>query len=297
MKPRLAISFSGGRSSAVMLKRCLDIYSATHEIVILFANTGCEHEETLRFVDAVDTYFAQRKTVWIEAVINSEKGKGVRAKVVDYQTASRDGKPMRDAITKHGVFCRTHPNCTGRLKVEPIAAYLRSIGWDAGTYETAIGIRADECDRMDTNKNTKKYIYPLVTEGWRKRDVNEYMAKFDWDLRLPSDAFGNCVWCWKKSLRKLMTVAKSDPDVFDFPGEMERKYGTLVTGDGEQPEPRVFFRGNLSAQDIVKMAFTEDFQPWQDDKFTQLELFSQVLDVGGACGDSCEIGSDELMES
>jgi hypothetical protein len=76
---------------------------------------------------------------------------------------------------------------------------------------------------------------------------------------------------------------------------MERKYGTVNKGEQEQIEPRVFFRGRLSAQDIVKMAFTEDFEPWEDDKFTQLELFSQVLDIGGSCGDSCEIGADELL--
>ncbi len=278
----------------MMLKRCLEKFSSTHEIVILFANTGCEHEETLRFVDAVDRHFANGKVIWIEAVINPIDGIGPTAKIVNYKTASRNGEPMRAAIAKHGVFCKTHPNCTARTKVEPIHSYLRSIGWEKGTYDTAIGIRGDEADRMDAKRKEKRYVYPLVNEGWFKRDVNEYMARFDWDLNLPSDAFGNCVWCWKKSLRKLMTVAKQSPDAFDFPGEMERKYGVLTKGKEEQEEPRVFFRGNLSAQDIVKMAFTENFEPWEDGKFTQLELFSQVLDVGGGCGDSCEIGADEV---
>jgi hypothetical protein len=85
----------------------------------------------------------------------------------------------------------------------------------------------------------------LVTENWRKRDVNEFMAQFDWDLDLPSDAWGNCVHCFKKTLRKLMTVAKADPSKFDLPGELERKYGMLNKGDGAQPEPRVHYRGRL----------------------------------------------------
>jgi hypothetical protein len=292
-KPRLAISFSGGRSSAVMLRRCLELYSESHEISIVFANTGCEHEETLRFVDAVDRNFAAGNVVWIEAIIGPE-GVGARAKVVDYANASRNGEPFREAIAKHGIPNPSHPQCTSRIKTEPMKWFREKfIGWDEGTYDTAIGIRADEADRMSVKAKEQRLIYPLIREGWRKRDVNEYMKQFDWDLKLPSDAYGNCVWCWKKSLRKLMTVAKSNPEVFDFPGEMERRFGTVNKGDQEQPDPRVFFRGKLSAQDIVKMAFTNDFEPWEDDKFNQLELFNPAIDVGGGCGDSCEIGADE----
>jgi len=39
-KPRLAISFSGGRTSAVMTKLCVDKFSNTHDIEITFAHTG-----------------------------------------------------------------------------------------------------------------------------------------------------------------------------------------------------------------------------------------------------------------
>lgn len=291
MKPRLAISFSGGRSSAVMLKRCLELYGDSHEILITFANTGCEHEETLKFVDAVDRHFADGRVVWIEGEFH-EHGKGPTANVVTYETASRNGEPFRKAIEKHGVFAPTHPQCTSRLKEEPMISYRRSHGWEAGSYDTAIGIRADEADRMSSKRKEKRFIYPLVLEGWTKKNVNEYMQQFDWDLNLPSDAWGNCKWCWKKSLRKLMTVAKHDPRAFDFPGEMERWYGWKNNGTQKQEKPRVFFRGELSAQDIVTMAQTEDFVEWSDEKFEQMEFFHPLMDTGGGCGDSCEIGAE-----
>jgi 3'-phosphoadenosine 5'-phosphosulfate sulfotransferase (PAPS reductase)/FAD synthetase len=76
MKPKLAISFSGGRSSAVMTKLCLDEYSSTHEIVVTFANTGCEHPATLDFVRDCDRYW-NFGTVWLEAVIDPTPGVGV----------------------------------------------------------------------------------------------------------------------------------------------------------------------------------------------------------------------------
>lgn len=40
------------------------------------------------------------------------------------------------------------------------------------------------------------------------------------------------------------------------------------------------------------MAHTEDFEPWTDKKFEQMEFFHPLMDTGGGCGDSCEIGAD-----
>lgn len=46
------ISFSGGRTSALMLKRIIDAHGGTlpADVFVAFANTGREREETLRFV-------------------------------------------------------------------------------------------------------------------------------------------------------------------------------------------------------------------------------------------------------
>ena len=61
----------------------------------------------------------------------------------------------------------------------------------------------------------------------------------------------------------------------------------------EQIEPRVFFRGHRSAQDILKLAQTENFKPYTDAELQQQQLFDPDLDVGSGCGESCEIGADE----
>lgn len=293
MKPRLAISFSGGRSSAMMLWLCLEKYRDTHDILITFANTGCEHEETLRFVDAVDRHFADGKVVWIEAVIGGD-GVGPRAKVVDYKTAARNGEPFEAAIQKHGVFNAATPNCTGRLKVEPMRAYLREFAeWDRQSYDTAIGIRADEIDRRSKHAARDRFIYPLIDAGITKHDVKRFMSQFDWDLKLPGEHYGNCVWCWKKSLRKLATVAKHTPEVFDFPQRMERQYGHIHKGEGPQEKPRVFFRKHMTAQQIVELGQSGSFREYSDAEYIQPGLFDDTWDIGGGCGDSCEIGADE----
>jgi hypothetical protein len=275
-----------------MLYLCLEKYRDTHDILITFANTGCEHEETLRFVDAVDRNFADGKVIWIEAVIGPE-GVGPRAKVVDYQTAARNGEPFESAIQKHGVFNPATPNCTGRLKVEPMAAYLRSVGWATKTHDTAIGIRADEMDRRSKNAARDRLVYPLIDAGVTKLDVKRFMSQFDWDLKLPGEHYGNCVWCWKKSLRKLATIAKHTPEAFDFPAKMEREYGHIFKGDGPQLKPRVFFRKHMTAEQIVEIGQSGCFKEYQDEEYIQPGLFDDQWDVGGGCGDSCEIGADE----
>jgi hypothetical protein len=289
MKPRIAVSFSGGRSSAVMAKRCLDLYGETHELSFCFANTGSEHEDTLRFAHAVDTHFLGGRLVWIEAEFH-RRGIGPTAKIVTYETAARNHEPFEEAVKKHGVFCKTHPQCTSRLKEEPMASYRRSIGWAHRTYDTAIGIRADEFDRCSSKAREKRLIYPLVQEGWTSDMVRSFMAQFDWDLRLPSAAFGNCVWCWKKSLRKLLTVASVEPERFDFPARMEVEHGRLDIAGTGKAEGRVFFRENRSTQDILRLAQTETFIPFTD---SEVPPWDNDMDMGGGCGDSCEIGADE----
>jgi len=88
----LAISFSGGRTSAVITKTIWDkrhdlIEKGTFEdISIVFCNTGQEHEGTLKFVHDCEAKFGW-PVVWLEAVVNPEHGKGIRHKIVDIGSA------------------------------------------------------------------------------------------------------------------------------------------------------------------------------------------------------------------
>lgn len=304
-KHKIAVSFSGGRSSAVMTKLILDRFSNSAEIVVTFANTGCEHEATLEFVRDCDRHW-NFSTVWIEAVIGGQ-GVGPRASVVSFETASRDGQPFEDAIKKHGIFNPAMPNCTGRLKVDPMWAYLRDHrGMKRGDFITAIGIRADEMDRCNPKWKEQGLWYPLVEWGIGKPQVNAMMRSAEFDLRLPGDHYGNCVWCWKKTDRKLLTVAKHNPEFFDFPKRMEEQYGDVKPKRmADEPywsdKRRTFFRKERSATEIVDLASKGEFTEYRD-KTEQLVLpfwddsWDEELDVGGACGDSCEIGADESGE-
>lgn len=293
-KPKLAISFSGGRTSAVMTKLCVEKFKDSHDIAITFANTGCEHENTLKFVDQCDKHFGWN-VVWIEAVVNPERGKGIRHKVVTYETAARDGEPLEADFAKHGLPGPGWLHCTRDTKELPIKDYLKSLGWKWGEFWIAIGIRSDEMDRVSQNREKLKFVYPLVDAGWTKEDVKAECISWPFDLDLKGEHYGNCTWCWKKSLRKHMTLALESPEVFDFPRRMEEKY-SHITAPNDPNMSRQMFRKNMTTVDIIEMARITDFEPYVD--IDQSQLFSQAnydvfLDTGSACGESCEIGADD----
>lgn len=270
------------------------------EIVVVFANTGEEWEQTLEFVRDCDRYF-NFNTVWIEAVQFHNQRKSSGFKVVDFETASRNGEPFEDAIKKYGIPNQKFKDCTRNLKTNAINSYAESIGWKLGSFDLAIGIRVDEIDRVSMAARQRRIVYPLI-KPWpmTKPQINHWWSKQPFRLRLKGYQ-GNCKWCWKKSLRKHLTIIQETPEVFDFPMRMEEKYG-LVGPEfrheralRQSPLPpdyrRTFFRGNMSTKDLFKLYEQRkgSFVPADD----QNAVFDEEYDLGGGCEESCEVWADE----
>ncbi|MFT3995728.1 MAG: phosphoadenosine phosphosulfate reductase family protein, partial [Dysgonomonas sp.] len=224
MKKKLLVSFSGGQTSAYMTKWCLDNLSNHYEIVVVFANTGKEREETLQFVNECDNRFGFN-TIWVEAVVNHEKGKGTDFKIVTFETASRKGKPFEEVIKKYGIPNVKFLHCTRELKTVPIHKYIKSLEWKH--YYTAIGIRIDEIDRVNSNYQKERFIYPLVSMiPTTRKDINRFWLDQDFRLNLKSYE-GNCDLCYKKSDRKLLTLLKENPNMFRWWYNIEKDYRKL----------------------------------------------------------------------
>jgi hypothetical protein len=281
----LLLSFSGGKTSAYMTKWMIE--NKKHEyddIKILFANTGQENEKTLEFVDRCDKEW-NLGVIWIEADINPEFGKGTSAKIVTFETASRNGDPFESMCKKYGIPNPASPFCTRELKLQPITSYLRSIGWKKGNYHTAIGIRFDEMDRVSAKMNENLIIYPLI----EYKKVTKEMISIWWDKQPFNlglrEHEGNCKWCWKKSKRKLLTLAKETPDIFEFPLRMEKLYGR--NGNHTDDESRKFFRNRQSTTDILEES-KQPFIPFVE-KSINFSLFDAEMDAPGGCSESCEV--------
>lgn len=300
---RLMISFSGGETSALMTHMLLTKWRDKYdEAQVVFANTGQENDETLDFVHQCDRHFGFG-TVWVEAEVFRQSGVGTEHKFVRHATASRNGEPFEAMIRKYGIPNTKFKHCTRELKLRPIDSYLRSIGWENGTYVRAIGIRADEARRRSGSAERDGIIYPLLDwEPTTKMQVNDFWASQPFRLNLTGYQ-GNCKWCWKKSLRKLLTIADESPEVFDFPARMEREYGCVGHEFSKGVEPgyrRVFFRGNTSTEQLFQMhreaAESGALLLADDDARAYTSQGTLPLDDADGCEESCEVDWSDKLE-
>jgi hypothetical protein len=285
MKKKLLVSFSGGKSSGYMLWWIFNEWQDRHnwEIVVVFANTGKEVEGTLLFVDECANEWGI-DIVWVEAkckddngVPFSEKGRSVKHKVVNFETASRNGEPFEEMISILGIPSTNAPLCSYQLKRAAIMSYIKSIGWD--DYYTAIGVRVDEPKRLPSmaDAENKKIIYFLAhVHPTTKKFVSLWWSNRGFNLDIHPDD-GNCDNCWKKDLNRLCRNARRKPNSFDWWQNMTDKYGHLNPREVDLEPPFNFYRGNLSPKEILEIA---------NKKNNQTILFTG--EPFNSCEESCE---------
>lgn len=275
-KPKYHVSFSGGRTSAYMTKLLIDNWSDRYEFIVTFANTGLEHPKTLEFIDNCDKMFGFN-TVWLEAVVQHDKRSAPTHKIVTFQTAARNGEPFEEVIKKYGIPNSAFPGCTRDLKLAPIKSYLKSLGIDEHKIRTAIGIRTDETRRVNPKVAQARTLeYPLI-DVWPsdKQDVLDWWEEQLFDLGI--DEFeGNCLGCWKKSLKKHFMQIQRDPSVYDFHRRMEAEH--LFTGP--QQGHRHFFRGDMSTIQLFRV---------YEEQAGQLQRMVEMPYENGGCSESCEV--------
>lgn len=280
----IIVAFSGGESSAYMLKLILDKYQKTHKIIVVFCNTGEEDEETLIFVKKISEYF-NVEVVWLE--YNSERD----FEIVTFETAYRitdfeeeneyPNHPFHKYVKDYGLPQYPNRTCTREMKERTISRYLSSIGVMPRMCVRCVGIRIDEIAKRNPDENQ---YYPLILNGTKKTDVNRFfMEEMPFRLNLPS-YLGNCGACISKSIRSLCTIARDDVRKFKFFAFLSRKYGN---------NNHTFYRERMTIQDIIELSKDLSIKNAHDNRFdlnNQLSLFEFdfQLDSEGACGGTCE---------
>lgn len=285
MKEKILISFSGGRTSAYMTWWLLNNMKDKFEMIVVFANTGREREETLQFVKMCDDNF-YFNTIWVESFVHNKYGKGTTHVVTDFYNAERNGEPFEDVIAKYGIPNQNAPFCTRELKQRPIQSYAKSIGWKK--YRTAIGIRSDEPKRLNWDK--KHILYFAELFHVTKNDVNIFWSRQPFDLNLKSYE-GNCDLCYKKGLRKLMTLVKHNPELAEWWREMESKYENFDPRNTGKVPVR-FFRDNMTIDEIIedsKLPFDISLDETKNITGKQLIMWDNYLDSNNGCTESCEV--------
>jgi len=258
------ISFSGGRTSAYMLKQILDAHGGTlpDDVHVTFANTGKEREETLRFVHDCATRWGVNVR-WLEW--RARKGEiADRFEEVSHNSASRNGEPfalligekkfLPNAVTRY---------CTIELKIRTMEFFAQSIGWTH--WQNVIGLRADEMRRVNRarkpNRDRWTNVLPLADAGVTNRMVRAFWAEQPFDLQLlPFE--GNCDACFLKARPKLMEIERYRPDTLNWWIEQELRMEKLAKkGAGQFRKEYTYTELQQASQrqgDIFLGAFDND---------------------------------------
>jgi 3'-phosphoadenosine 5'-phosphosulfate sulfotransferase (PAPS reductase)/FAD synthetase len=226
------ISFSGGRTSAYMLWRVLQSHGGIlpAEAIVCFANTGKEDEATLRFVQACSDNWSV-PIAWIEFQQELPK-----YKVVNFETAARNGEPFEALITKKSYL----PNpvarfCTEELKVSAINRYLADVYIDfTKDSATMVGVRADEPRRLPKLR-ARGLLVPLADAGVTQHDVQSFWHSQTFDLGLTFrngvTALGNCDLCFLKGTDQIIGLIKDDPSRATWWAKQEIAIGATFRSD------------------------------------------------------------------
>ncbi len=224
----LLIAFSGGRTSGLMLRRYLDFYGGklpdgSHAI---FCNTGKERPETLDFVHEIERRWAV-PIIWLE--YRHVEGRHAYV-IVDYSTASRDGRPFDDVVRVRSMLPnRVARYCTAELKVKTMWRWARNQPHLADGYSKAIGLRHDEpgrCERIMQREGretraSEKVVLPLNEAKLTEADVMSFWAKQPFDLDLAPHE-GNCDLCFLKRKAALLEIMSRRPDLAQWWIDQER---------------------------------------------------------------------------
>lgn len=221
------VSFSGGRSSAYLLWRILLAHDGTlpPDVVVLFANTGKEREETLEFVRDCGQRWGVR-VVWLEFLARAAAG----FQVVDFEDAAREGEPFDRLIEQKARL----PNpieraCTEELKINTMARWLAAN--NLADADMAVGVRADESHRVPKMR-ARGRLLPLVDASIGKQAVWAFWKSHPFDLALPfQDGHSNCDLCFLKSADQVLSRIREEPARAIWWIEKEKRRGATFRSD------------------------------------------------------------------
>ena len=279
-------SVSAGYSS-VMMAIMLPKWYPDHNIIYAMANTSKEREESLDFMNECDKHF-KFNMAWIEPEFH-ERGTGVTPKVVSYEELKRNGEIFEEGIKKFGIPNMDNKWCNRDMKLVPLKKYADSV-FGLNNYSIAVGMRADEMDRVSKDYKNNNVFYPLMDNKIDTKERNRFWKNKPVQIKIPAYK-GNCDMCFEKSNRKIMTILTEEYDKVEWWDNMIKKYGNIrlpkkpsynavIDDKGTQ----TFYRGYNTIEDLVELA-KQPFHKATDEYIYESDLF----DLEGECGAGCKV--------
>ena len=221
------VNFSGGRTSAYLVylmekKRKNEGW----DVEYVFADTTAEHPKTYEFVRNVVKHFNINLTC-LRPAYSEKRGVGVRYSIVSIDDLKWSLDSIKEQVKIYGGFTINRPNCTSKMKCDTVDKYL-SERWGKENCFRWFGMRADEPKRLK-HKNLDRKINPhgirylAEISEYDKSDIVDWWSKMPFDLEIP-EHLGNCVFCIKKSDKKVALAERDEPKLF-------KEWESAVTGD------------------------------------------------------------------
>lgn len=255
------ISFSGGRTSGFMVAKVLEAHSGRlpDYVKVVFCNTGLEHQKTLDFIQKCSEEW-NIKIVWLEYAGIKNK---VKYKIVDYDTASRNGEPFSILIDERNYL----PNpvtrfCTVELKIRLLDRWAKeTLGKLFYKHNQLIGLRYDEPRRVaNIKRNSRRNpaLTPIFDAKHTINDVMSFWNKQPFKLDIPHHQ-GNCQGCFLKSRYRLDLVAKETPEALQWWIDQEAKMlGSQVAKQFTFRKDRPSYK-NVLKQSKMQLPMFPDF--------------------------------------
>ena len=266
------VSFSGGRTSAYLCYLMKEKYGDEADFV--YMDTGAEHSKTYDFIRKVDDAFGLRLTC-LRTDFSSALGVGNTYHEISINDIGPDLVPFTDMIAKYGPPYIGGMFCTDRMKLVPFKKYCDE-KYSRGNYETWLGIRSDEPNRLKENRGIK---YLANISDFEKSDILDFWSKMPFDLGI-EEWNGNCVFCPKKSNLKLAAAQRDNPEFY-------HKYLTMIYSDSVRIDNKTghwsqMYRGKMSLEQVVAM-----FDGSTGDEI-KARIRGAKMIYSGSCSESCE---------
>lgn len=260
------ISFSGGRTSAYMLYKTLNAHDGKlpEYAKVIFANTGKEMPETLDFVRDCEINW-NVDIIWLERFArhtrDNEPNKfAYETKVVNYETASRNGEPFETLLNTMGYTPAPMMRfCTAQLKIRAIHDYLVDTCSFQKPFTSFIGIRSDEPRRAvklngKIESGQESYL-PLYLDNVTALEVSNFWKNNNFDLNLPNENgvnnLGNCDLCFLKGAKIRQSIIRDKPKLADWWIDQEKKLSVV------QGKPVQFDNKTPSYKTMKELAVTQ----------------------------------------
>ena len=250
------VSFSGGRTSAYLCHLMIEKFGRDN-VDFVYMDTGGEHPKTYDFIRNVNEHFNLNLTC-LRGDFSKPMGKGVGYKIVSIDEIGPDLVPFKGMMAKYGVPYIGGMFCTDRMKLKPYKKYCDDT-YGAKSYETWLGIRADE---------PKRYLSERVVKYYNDQDEQDLdfdafaklfnaMVENEGDPRGKVDIFDGC---WTEP---------SDHDKSRFFNEWQYAVDMIEDAYENKTKNNLHYMveiSNSEKQDVLsfwsKMPFDLDLEEW-----------------------------------